>query len=223
MKNPGFMLFGFLAVIALQQPVLALDVDQANTISISCKLPQERSLTFLFASSGDSAYWGPDLLPGGTRLASGATLVWEVYYPDQSARFDLLAVDDAGGVYKIQDVELKDGSAARIVFDNSTRAGRQDADFGLVEVRLENLTGSLLEYVFLAPEDSKAWGIDLLDQNASLDNGKSLVVYIPKTDQAFWMEACLVAADGREYQKKLEIRPDDESTVLQIEKNDLQQ
>ena len=127
-------------------------------------------IEMIFLSPGDSQFWGPDIIGADYFLKNGATLGYYVHYPDKSFKFDIMATDENGNKFEVRDFEMTDGKEASV--NLTPRSLNTTApDFTLATVHIENNTGHELQYLFVSPSDSNAWGVDLLDEETTVADG----------------------------------------------------
>ena len=158
------VVFGAVSVAA----VFAFSPDELNKITFQNTTGGKIEMIFL--SPGDSQFWGPDIIGADYFLKNGATLGYYVHYPDKSFKFDIMATDENGNKFEVRDFEMTDGKEASVNLTprclNSTAP-----DFTLATVHIENNTGHELQYLFVSPSDSDAWGVDLLDEETTVADG----------------------------------------------------
>jgi len=155
------------AVIALvsASAAFAFNPDELNKITFNNATGTKIEMIFL--SPGDSKFWGPDIIGADYFLKDGASLGFYVHYPDKSFKFDIMATDDQGNKFEVRDFTLTDGKEAKVKFTNRN-LNKEAPDFTLATVHIENDTGHEIQYLFVSPNDSDAWGVDLLDENSTV-------------------------------------------------------
>jgi hypothetical protein len=159
----------FLAAVSATS-VFAFNPDELNKITFQNTTGGKIEMIFL--SPGDSDYWGPDVIGADYFLKDGATLGYYVHYPDKSFKFDIMATDDKGNKFEVRDFVMTDGKEASVkITPKSLNASAPD--FTLATVHIENNTGHELQYLFVSPSDSNAWGVDLLDEETTVADGDS--------------------------------------------------
>jgi len=163
-------------------------------------------IEMIFLSPGDSQFWGPDIIGADYFLKNGATLGYYVHYPDKSFKFDIMATDENGNKFEVRDFEMTDGKEASV--NLTPRSLNTTApDFTLATVHIENNTGHELQYLFVSPSDSNAWGVDLLDEETTVADGDehSFVLAVGKEKVKYNLMA--VDENDDEYKFNLTIDP----------------
>ncbi len=196
-------------VVLAAAAAFAFNPDELNKVTFQNKTGTKIQMIFL--SPGDSDWWGPDLIGADYVMKDSSTLGYYVHYPDKSFKFDILAVDDKGDKFEVYDYVLTDGKEATISFTQKNLTGKAD-DFTLATVELTNTTGNEIEYLFISPEDSKAWGSDLLDSETTLADGDSHSVVIPVGDKETKYNIMAVDENNDEYQFTIKLAASKEDT-----------
>ncbi len=180
------------------------DPDSLNKVTFQNTTGTKIEMIFL--SPGDSDYWGPDIIGADYVLKDNSSIGYYVDYPDSSFKFDILAIDDKGNKFEVYDYSLSSGKEATIKLTKKNLNGSAP-DFTLATVDVTNNTGYEIEYLFLSPEDTDAWGADLLDEDTTLADGDTHSVVIPvgKDEVTYY----LMAADENndEYQFSIKLNP----------------
>ena len=194
------------AVIAMisAAAAFAFNPDELNKITFDNATGTKIEMIFL--SPGDSNYWGPDIIGADYFMKDGSSLGFYVHYPEKSFKFDIMATDDQGNKFEIRDFVLTDGREAKVKL-TAKSLNKQAPDFTLATVHLENNTGHELEYLFVSPNDSDAWGVDLLDENTTVSDGDthSFVLAVGKDKVKYNLMAVDDAND--EYKFNITIDP----------------
>lgn len=73
-------------------------------------------------------------------------------------------------------------------------AAFDDADLNLVT--FANLTGQVIEYIFLSPADSDSWGPEILGSERTLEAGGTLGFYILYPDECGSFDIMAIGEDG---------------------------
>jgi hypothetical protein len=170
------VLLALLLAVLSAGAAFAFDPDELNTITFVNATGTKIEMIFL--SPGDSEYWGPDIIGADYVLSDGASVSYYVHHPEKTFKFDIMATDDQGNKFELRDYALSDGRESRV---RLTQANLDDTapDFKLATLEVENNTGVEIEYLFISPSDSDAWGADLLDSESSLSDGDTHSVVIP--------------------------------------------
>jgi hypothetical protein len=163
-------------------------------------------IEMIFLSPRDSKFWGPDLLGADYILEEGKSTSCYVHYPAASFGFDVMATDDKGNKFEIRDFEVTDGKEARVSLTSQSQKTRAP-DFSLVTVHAVNSTGHEIQYLFVPPGDSAAWGADLLDEEATLADGNSYSFLLAVGKEKMTYKVMGVDENGDEYQFTVTIDP----------------
>ncbi|MGA2973866.1 MAG: hypothetical protein ABSF77_00980 [Spirochaetia bacterium] len=194
------VLFAFVSAAT----VFAFDPDELNKITFQNTTGTKIEMIFL--SPGDSDYWGPDIIGADYVLKDSSSIGYYVHYPEKSFKFDIMATDDQGNKFELRDLVLTDGKEGTVKL---TRKSLNSAapDFTLATIHLENDTGHELQYLFLSPNDSKAWGVDLLDEDTTLADGDTHSIVLPVGKQKVKYNLMAVDENNDEYQFDMSIDP----------------
>ena len=111
-------------------------------------------------------------------LEDGSSLSDYVHYPDKKFTFDIMATDDQGNKFEMRDYPIADGKEGQVQL---TQSDLNDTapDFKLATLDVQNNTGKEIDYLFISPSDSDAWGVDMLDAESTLSDGDTHSVVIP--------------------------------------------
>jgi len=184
--------------------VFAFNPDELNKITFQNTTGGKIEMIFL--SPGDSKFWGPDIVGADYFLKSGATIGYYVHYPEKSFSFDIMATDENGNKFEVRDFLMTDGKEASVKFTPKS-LNATAPDFTLATVHLENNTGFEVQYLFVSPSDSDAWGVDLLDEESTIADGDehSFVLAVGKDKVKYNLMA--VDENGDEYRFNMTIDP----------------
>jgi hypothetical protein len=83
-----------------------------------------------------------------------------------------MATDENGNKFEVRDFEMTDGKEASVKITPKSLNSSAPA-FTLATVHIDNNTGHELQYLFVSPSDSDAWGVDLLDEETTVADGDS--------------------------------------------------
>lgn len=204
------ILGGLLLVLGLQ--VFAINTADVQDIVFNLKLNDSTYLCHLFSSPSDSQYWSADLIqaPGLETLTQG------VYYPEDKAYFDFLALDNKGSIYLLEKVLLQEGQKPVIRFSEANKTSKDKADFSICEIEFRNTGKINLDYLFFAPQDTSSWGFDLLDSKRSLAPGASLFVLLPLSQESFSMEILAINEKEQESSQVLVVPTNDEALLVTL-------
>ena len=184
--------------------VFAFNPDELNKITFQNTTGGKIEMIFL--SPGDSKFWGPDIIGADYFLKNGATIEYFVHYPDKTFKFDIMATDENGNKFEVRDFEMTDGTEASVKLTPKS-LNATAPDFTLATVHIENSTGFELQYLFVSPGDSDAWGVDLLDAETTVADGDShsFVLAVGKDKVKYNLMA--VDENDDEYQFNMTIDP----------------
>ncbi len=169
-------LAAFILAVISAASVFAFDPDELNKITFVNATGTKIEMIFL--SPGDSKFWGPDLIGADYILKDASSVSYYVHYPDKKFKFDIMATDDQGNKFEMRDFPIADGKEARVRITQSDLSDSAP-DFKLATLEVQNNTGKEIEYLFISPSDSDAWGVDLLDAESTLSDGDSHSIVIP--------------------------------------------
>jgi hypothetical protein len=184
--------------------VFAFNPDELNKITFQNTTGTKIEMIFL--SPGDSKLWGPDIIGADYFLKDGGTLGYYVHYPEKSFTFDIMATDDNGNRFEVRDFVMTDGTEASVKLTRKN-LNASAPDFTLATVHIENNTGHELQYLFVSPSDSDAWGVDLLDEETIVADGDthSFVLAVGRDKVKYNLMA--VDENDDEYQFNMTIDP----------------
>jgi hypothetical protein len=203
MIRKGILVAAFLAGLGL---VAASAFDPDSLDKVTFKNSTGTKIEMIFLSPGDSDYWGPDLVGADYVMKDNSTLGFYVDYPDETFKFDILAVDDKGNQFEVYDYELGTGKDQLVSFTKKNSTGAAP-DFKLANLSLTNNTGYEIEYLFVSPEDTDAWGADLLDEETTLADGDTHNIVIPVGEDKVKYYVMAADEDNDEYQFSFTIDP----------------
>lgn len=184
--------------------VFAFNPDELNKITFQNATGTKIEMIFL--SPGDSKFWGPDIIGADYFLKDGASLGYYVHYPDKSFKFDIMATDDQGNLFEIRDFALTDGKEASVKLTRKS-LNKEAPDFTLATVHIENATGHELQYLFVSPSDSDAWGVDLLDEETTVADGDEHVFVLAVGKDKAKYNLMAVDENDDEYKFNITIDP----------------
>ncbi len=199
----------------------AFSSDELNKITFVNSTGND--IETLFLSPGDSDHWGPDIIGADSVLADGDSLGFYVHYPETTFKFDIMASDTDGNTFELYDYKFTDGKEAKITFTKKN-LNTSKPDFSFATLTITNKTSHELDYLFISPEDSNAWGVDLLNEDTTLSQGDSEKVMVPIGNSKVTYN--LMAADDsdREYTFDLSLDPaKGKSFKASVEDSDLNQ
>lgn len=182
----------------------AFDPDTLNKVTF--RNSTGTKIEMIFLSPGDSDYWGPDLVGADYVMKDNSTLGFYVDYPDTSFKFDIMAIDDKGNKFEVYDYELTDAKEATVSFTKKNATGNAP-DLKLATLNLTNNTGKEVDYLFVSPEDTDAWGADLLDEETTLSDGDNHGIVIPVGKDKIKYYVMAADENNDEYQFSVTIDP----------------
>lgn len=164
------------SLLVAGQALFAFDTSELNKVTFVNTTTV--AIKGIFFSPGDSNEWGPDMLGSERTLAPKDQLSFFVHYPESTAKFDIMAVDEKDRALIIFDYVFKDGKEETIQFKAKDMA-KSMPDVSFVELTLENSLDVDVYYLFCSPADSNAWGADILDEQTVLSAGESKTILVP--------------------------------------------
>ena len=182
----------------------AFNPDELNKITFQNLTGTKIEMIFL--SPGDSKFWGPDIIGADYFLKDGATLGYYVHYPDKTFTFDIMATDDQGNKFEVRDFALTDGREGSVKITKKS-LNKEAPDFTLATVHIENATGHELQYLFVSPDDSDAWGVDLLDEETTVADGDEHVFVLAVGKDTVKYNLMAVDENNDEYKFNMTIDP----------------
>jgi hypothetical protein len=181
----------------------AFDPNELNRITFT-NSTGERILAIVFTPS-DSSSWGPDVFGSDTVLRDGSSTGCYVHYPPSSFKFDILATGESGRTMEIHNFQMSDASEGRVTFTGK-EAATPAPDLTFVTLTVTNDTGRDMQYLFVSPSDSKAWGADLMsDQAFAAGDTRSVIVAVGK--QAVTCNVMCADDNDSQYVSDLTIDP----------------
>ena len=183
----------FFTVLAAAS-AFAFDPSELNRITFK-NSTGERIVAIVFSPT-DSASWGPDILGADSFLKDGDSIGCYVHYPPSSFKFDILASDEGGQTLQIHNFQMTDESEGRVTFTPQDVVSAPP-DLTFVTLTVQNGTDHDMQYLFLSPSDSKAWGGELLnDQTLPAGDSRSIIVPVGRQTVAY----NLMCADDKDNQ-----------------------
>jgi hypothetical protein len=170
------VLLGVLLAVLSAASAFAFDPAELNRLTFVNSTGREIQMVFL--SPTDSEYWGPDIIPTDFVLKVGASVDYYVHSPHEVFTYDVLATDGKGSSIEMRDLKLTRGRKQTVTLA-STDLKREAPQFTLAMLTVENDTGGQIQYLFMSPADSDAWGADLLTGDTTLQDGESWSISVP--------------------------------------------
>jgi hypothetical protein len=197
----------------------AFDPDELNKITFTNSTG--KAIQTIFLSPSDSGEWGPDIMGADYHLGNGKNIGYFVHYPGSSFTFDIMATDEDGNTFELYDFKMTDGKTAAISFTKKNLNSSAE-ELTFVTLYVENATDVEIDYLFISPADSEAWGVDLLDEDTVLAPGETASFMIPIGDTPVDFNIMGVDEDNDEYSFDMTIDPaDGEEQDVAIEPGDL--
>ncbi|MDC7222789.1 MAG: hypothetical protein PQJ60_03545 [Spirochaetales bacterium] len=214
----GIILMFTLASVGL----FGFDDGELNKITFINKTGAD--IWYLFLSPGDSMEWGFDILGSERTLSDNSVLSFYIHYPDYENYFDIMAVDEWGNSFTLFDELVSDDEESNIIIDESDMDGDSgDSDF--IEVSFLNDTDFQMYYIFVSPDDSIMWGVDMMDDEQILMPGDELSLLAMYGEGITGYDVMAVDSDLDEYVFSFEVDSDyvdpDDSLSYKIEYSDL--
>jgi hypothetical protein len=208
-----------MAALTCAAAAFAFDPDELNKITFVNSTG--KAIETIFLSPSDSGEWGPDIMGADYKLLNGKSIGFYVHYPDATFQFDILARDEDGNSFELYDYKFTDGKPATIAFTKKNLNASAE-DFTYITLFVENATDYEIQYLFISPADSDAWGVDLLDEDNVIAPGETASFIIPLGDSPVEFNVMGVDEDLAEYQFDLTLDPDEgEEQDVAIEPSDL--
>jgi hypothetical protein len=207
-----------LVAVVCVAAAFAFDPGELNKITFTNSTG--KSIETIFLSPSDSGEWGPDIIGADYELLNGKSIGYYVHYPESTFQFDILAVDEDGNSFELYDYKFTDGKTASISFTKKNLNASAE-DFTYVTVYVENATDYEIDYLFISPADSDAWGVDLLDEDNVMAPGDVASFIIPVGDSSVDFNLMGVDEDYAEYTFDITVNPDEEEIEVAIEPGDL--
>jgi hypothetical protein len=154
----------------------AFDPNELNKVTF--KNSTGARIETIFLSPSDSDYWGPDIIGADYVLKDGGSIGFYLHYPEKKFSFDIMANDEAGNSFEVYKYQVTDGKEATITFTKKN-LNKSAPDFTFASLEVQNDTDHEMQYLFVSPSDSDAWGVDLLNEDTTLAAGDSHTVVIP--------------------------------------------
>jgi hypothetical protein len=154
----------------------AMDPDELEKVTFTNNTGTKIEMIFL--SPGDSDYWGPDLVGADYYIKDGGTISYYIYQPEDTFKYDIMATDDKGNKFELRDYTISSSKEATVRFTKSN-LNSSAPSFTLETIAVTNNTGAEIYYLFVSPNDSDAWGADLLDSETTLADGDTHSIVIP--------------------------------------------
>ncbi len=194
------------AVIALVSAAAAFAFNPDELNKITFDNATGTKIEMIFLSPGDSNFWGPDIVGADYYLKDGASLGFFVHYPEKTFKFDIMATDDQGNKFEVRDFTLTDGKEAKVKL-TSKNVNKEAPDFTLATVHIDNNTGHEIQYLFVSPNDSDAWGVDLLDEETTVADGDTHSFVLPVGKDKVKYNLMAVDENNDEYKFNMTIDP----------------
>lgn len=207
----------FLLTVSL----FAISENDLNKVIFSNNLENGKTIEYIFFSPNDSAYWGPDILDKQNKIVSGKTVEYYVFYPDESGFFDFLAVDSDGIIYEVDKIQITDGQSTTVKFMEKNKTERKIDGLNLTEIIFSNATNKELSYLFLAPADSKMWGVELLNTNRTMAPGATISVLVLLAGEKFDMDFLAIDSESSSYEKTVSIGTEEDTLYQTIDQTDV--
>lgn len=154
----------------------AFDPNELNKITFQNSTGAK--IETIFLSPSDSEYWGPDIVGADFVVKDGGSIGYYIHYPEKTFKFDIMATDEAGHMFEVYTYVLTDGKEATITFTQKNLNSKAP-EFTFATVKVKNNTDKEMQYLFISPSDSDAWGVDLLNSESTLATGDMHRIVVP--------------------------------------------
>lgn len=218
------MLNKIVILILLIQAGVCLAAQETAYNLIEFKNKTGNEIYYLFFSPGDSGWWGPDVLGDSRTMNAGESVSFYISYPEYSASFDFMAVDEEGSIYELYDMQIDDSGEARIIINDSHKTESMDIDEfeeGLLSLEIMNYTGFELYYLFISPSDSDMYGIDFMDSETTLMPDSSISVLLFHSEEGTEYDIMGEDLEGDTYSFSLTLDPAEEFQYTEITLDDI--
>lgn len=217
-KSLVLILLIFFPIVGL----FSFDAEYLNRISIINKTGAD--IWYVFLSPGDSDEWGFDILGSERTLVDNSLLSFFISYPEYENYFDIMAIDEEGNTFVLFDELFSDdGEINIIITEGDLEDDNPEIEF--IKVDFENQTDYELLYLFVSPHDSKMWGVDMMDDEQTLEPMNTLSLLAPSDKEEVSYDVMAVDTDGDEYKFSLNVHFDyvdsDNRIWIPIEYSDL--
>jgi hypothetical protein len=162
------------------------------------------TIRYLFAAASDTQLWGPDLL-GSRDFAYGKIESFFLHFPGRTACFDFLALDARGDAYLIEGMRFSEDGDAIIRLGRDRHIGPHPG-LKICRLYLNNASNRRFSYLFFAPEESKAWGFDILNDSTSLGPGDTLSFAVPVGSKPQRYEILAMSQDQSLIQRQITLQ-----------------
>lgn len=215
----------FVLLLFVLIPIFSLfsfDPDYLNRVTFINKTGAD--IWYVFLSPGDSGEWGFDILGSERVLENKNLLSFYISYPEYENNFDIMAIDENGNTFILFDELFSDeGEVNIIIAEEDLDADNPEMEF--IEVQFENQTDYEMLYLFVSPDDSEMWGVDMMDDEQTLESFGSLSLLAPSSDEEVSYDVMAVDTDNDEYTFTLNVHSDytdsDDVIWIPIEYEDL--
>jgi hypothetical protein len=170
------MLMSVLFAVLAAAGALAFDPDELNKVTFQNSTGTK--IETIFISPSDSEYWGPDIVGADFVVKDGGFIAYYIHYPEKTFKFDIMATDEAGHMFEVYNYVLTDGKEATITFTQKNLNSKAP-EFTFATLKVKNNTDKEMQYLFISPSDSDAWGVDLLNSESTLAPGDTHSIVIP--------------------------------------------
>jgi len=211
-------------IIALILTAYSLTAQETAYNLIEFKNKTGNEIDYLFFSPGDSGWWGPDVLGDTRTMYAGESVSFYISYPEYSATFDFMAVDEEGNIYELYDKGIDDSGEARIVINKSHRTDQMSIDEfedDLISLEIMNYTGFEIYYLFISPSDSDMYGIDFMDRETTLIPDDSVSVLLFHSEDGTEYDIMGEDLEGDTYSFSLTLDPELEFQYTEITLDDI--
>lgn len=162
-------------LLSMVAPLAAM--GSQSLLRVTLRNDTGATIRYLFAAPSDTRLWGPDLL-GARAMDFGRIESFFVHFPEKECSFDFLALDARGEAFLIEGMRFSEERDPIIRIGREYHIGPYPA-MKICRIYLTNASNRRFSYLFVAPEESKAWGFDILNDSTNLGPGDSLAFAVP--------------------------------------------
>lgn len=221
MVNKKFFALMLLVLIPIFS-ASAFEPDYLNRVTFINKTGAD--IWYVFLSPGDSGEWGFDILGSERVLENKNLLSFYISYPEYENNFDIMAIDEDGNTFILFDELFTDDGEANIII-SADDLDDDNPELDFIEVQFENQTDYEMLYLFVSPSDSEMWGVDMMDDEQTLESFDTLSLLAPSGDDEVSYDVMAVDTDNDEYTFTLNVHSDyvdsDDVIWIPIEYSDL--
>ncbi len=184
--------------------LFSFDAEHLNKITFVNKTGLD--IWYIFLSPADSDEWGFDILGSERLIENNSLLGFYISYPDEENLFDIMAIDEDGNTFIIFEQPINDNSEEIIVITEAD-LDDENPEMEFLTVNFYN-EASPMYYIFVSPQDSEMWGVDMMDDEQTLDSYDTLSLLVPVGEDEVPYDVLCVDEDDDEYKFTLYVNTD---------------